>query len=49
MTAHIIGGQDGGTAGEAWAENFDRLPGGAGVSLILESTPDARRRTTWLE
>ncbi|MEW1952968.1 cupin domain-containing protein [Terrabacter sp. NPDC080008] len=24
--------------GEEWTENYERLPGGAGVSLILEST-----------
>ena len=29
---------DGREDGEEWAENFERLPGGAGVSLILEST-----------
>ena len=41
MTAHIIARQDGGTSGEGWEENFEHLPAGAGVSLILESTTQA--------
>ena len=41
MTAHIIERHDGGTAGDDWAENFEHLPGGAGVSLILEATTEA--------
>lgn len=34
----MIGRADGREDGEDWAENYERLPGGAGVSLILEST-----------
>ncbi len=37
---------DGRTDGEGWAENFQNLPGGAGISIILESTsqPDVGPR-----
>jgi quercetin dioxygenase-like cupin family protein len=32
---------DGGRGGEDWAEDFEELPGGAGISIILESTSRA--------
>jgi len=38
MTAHVLLRSDGREDGEEWTENHQRLPGGAGVSLILEST-----------
>ena len=34
----LISRSDGRADGEEWTENYERLPGGAGVSLILEST-----------
>ncbi len=34
----VIDRPDGREDGEEWTENYERLPGGAGVSLILEST-----------
>ncbi|GAB3568882.1 cupin domain-containing protein [Amycolatopsis endophytica] len=36
--ALVVTRADGGTGGEDWTENFEELPGGAGVSIILEST-----------
>jgi mannose-6-phosphate isomerase-like protein (cupin superfamily) len=35
--AYLIDRPDGRPDGEDWAENYERLPGGAEVSLILES------------
>lgn len=34
----LITRSDGRQDGEEWTENYERLPGGAGISLILEST-----------
>lgn len=34
----LITRADGRQDGENWAENYEELPGGAGISLILEST-----------
>ncbi|GAA1490431.1 cupin domain-containing protein [Brachybacterium sacelli] len=34
----VISRSDGREDGEDWAENYEHLPGAAGVSLILEST-----------
>jgi mannose-6-phosphate isomerase-like protein (cupin superfamily) len=36
--AAVIDRADGRQDGEDWTENYELLPGGAGVSLILEST-----------
>lgn len=36
--ATLISRSDGRDDGEDWTENHERLPGGAGISLILEST-----------
>ncbi|MFF0345227.1 cupin domain-containing protein [Kribbella sp. NPDC004875] len=36
--AAVINRADGRDDGEEWTENYTELPGGAGVSLILEST-----------
>ncbi|MBB6566545.1 cupin domain-containing protein [Kribbella sandramycini] len=36
--AHVINRANGQEDGEGWEENYTELPGGAGVSLILEST-----------
>ncbi|WP_051265476.1 cupin domain-containing protein [Nakamurella lactea] len=38
MKAFVIERQDGRDDGEDWAENYEELPGAAGVSLIFEST-----------
>jgi mannose-6-phosphate isomerase-like protein (cupin superfamily) len=38
MDAFVIGRPDGRDDGEEWTENYQELPGGAGVSIILEST-----------
>ncbi|MDV3223095.1 cupin domain-containing protein [Intrasporangium sp.] len=35
---HVITRSDGRDDGEDWTENYERLPGGAGISIILEST-----------
>lgn len=34
----LVARSDGRDDGEDWMENYEELPGGAGVSLILEST-----------
>ena len=34
----VISRSDGRDDGEDWTENYEELPGGAGISLILEST-----------
>ncbi|MFC7594046.1 cupin domain-containing protein [Terrabacter sp. GCM10028922] len=34
----LISRADGREDGEDWTENYEQLPGGAGVSIILEST-----------
>ena len=34
----VINRPDGRDDGEDWTENYEELPGGAGISLILEST-----------
>ncbi len=34
----LITRSDGREDGEEWTENYERLPGGAGISIILEST-----------
>ena len=36
--AVVIDRSDGRDDGEEWTENYTELPGGAGISLILEST-----------
>jgi quercetin dioxygenase-like cupin family protein len=36
--AAVISRTDGRDDGEEWTENYTELPGGAGVSLIMEST-----------
>jgi quercetin dioxygenase-like cupin family protein len=38
MRAFVIDRPDGRADGEDWTENYEKLPGPAGVSLILEST-----------
>ena len=34
----LISRADGREDGEDWTENYEELPGGAGISIILEST-----------
>ena len=34
----LISRSDGRLDGEEWTENYEELPGGAGISIILEST-----------
>ncbi|WP_163542485.1 cupin domain-containing protein [Occultella kanbiaonis] len=41
MDTLVINRADGRADGEDWAENYEELPGGAGISLILESTDRA--------
>ncbi|ROS38644.1 cupin domain-containing protein [Amycolatopsis thermoflava] len=41
MPASVIDRRDGRPDGENWTENFEELPGGAGISIILESTSEA--------
>lgn len=41
MDVHQIERSDGRGGGENWTEDFQRLPGGANVSIILESTTEA--------
>jgi mannose-6-phosphate isomerase-like protein (cupin superfamily) len=41
MTAYVLDRSDGRDDGEDWAETYQELPGGANVSLILESTSEA--------
>lgn len=41
MLGYVIDRPDGRTDGEGWNEGYEALPGGAGVSLILESTTEA--------
>jgi quercetin dioxygenase-like cupin family protein len=41
MTAAVIDRADGRDDGEDWTENYEELPGGAGISIILESTSKA--------
>ncbi len=38
MDGYLIDRTDGRDNGEDWAEDYERLPGGANVSVILEST-----------
>jgi mannose-6-phosphate isomerase-like protein (cupin superfamily) len=38
MEPFAITRPDGRDDGEAWTDNYENLPGGAGVSIILEST-----------
>jgi quercetin dioxygenase-like cupin family protein len=38
MDAYVIDRADGVDDGEDWTEDYEELPGGANVSLILEST-----------
>jgi quercetin dioxygenase-like cupin family protein len=38
MDAFVLDRSDGRDDGEDWAENYEELPGGANVSIILEST-----------
>jgi mannose-6-phosphate isomerase-like protein (cupin superfamily) len=38
MSVHVIDRSDGRTDGEQWTASYERLPGEAGVSLIIEST-----------
>ena len=37
----LISRADGREDGEDWTENYEELPGGAGISIILESTTQA--------
>jgi mannose-6-phosphate isomerase-like protein (cupin superfamily) len=41
MDGFVIDRADGRQDGEDWTENYDELPGGANVSIILESTTRA--------
>ena len=41
MTAAVIDRADGRADGENWTEDYEELPGGAGISIILESTTKA--------
>lgn len=41
MDGYVIDRADGRDDGENWSENYEELPGGAGVSIILESTRQA--------
>ena len=41
MDAFTINRADGRDDGEDWTENYQELPGGAGISIILESTTQA--------
>lgn len=41
MNGYVIDRADGREDGEDWTESYERLPGGAGVSIILESTSRA--------
>lgn len=41
MKAHTLNRSDGRKDGDEWAENYTELPGGAGISLIFESTTQA--------
>jgi mannose-6-phosphate isomerase-like protein (cupin superfamily) len=41
MDAFTIDRADGRDDGEDWTENYQELPGGAGISIILESTTQA--------
>jgi mannose-6-phosphate isomerase-like protein (cupin superfamily) len=41
VDAYLIDRPDGRPDGDEWAENYERLPGEANVSLILESTAAA--------
>lgn len=41
MDGYLIDRADGRDDGEEWAEDYQRLPGGANVSIILESTSQA--------
>ncbi len=43
MNPHIIDRPSGRTDGEEWTENYSALPGGPGISLIMESTREAGR------
>src|SRR5215204_6169289 len=38
MDAFVIDRADGRDDGEDWTENYEKLPGGANISIILEST-----------
>ena len=38
MDAFVVERADGRPDGEDWSDNYEELPGGAGVSIILEST-----------
>src|SRR5215217_1164892 len=41
MDAFAIDRSDGREDGEDWTENYEELPGGANISIILESTTKA--------
>lgn len=41
MDGFVIDRADGRLDGERWAANYERLPGGANVSIIMESTGQA--------
>lgn len=41
MDGYVISRADGRGDGEDWTENHQELPGGAGISIILESTSQA--------
>ena len=38
MDGHVIDRADGRDDGEDWTESYEELPGGANISIILEST-----------
>ncbi|MCH1883284.1 cupin domain-containing protein [Agrococcus sp. ARC_14] len=40
MLGYILERDDGRDDGDDWAQNYERLPGAAGVSVILESTTE---------
>lgn len=41
MAGSVLDRSDGRSDGEEWTDNYERLPGGVGISLILESTTRA--------
>lgn len=41
VTGLVVDRSDGRPDGEDWTDNYQDLPGGAGISIILESTTEA--------
>jgi mannose-6-phosphate isomerase-like protein (cupin superfamily) len=41
MDGYVINRADGRDDGEDWTENYEELPGGANISIILEATSQA--------